>query len=72
MKKQYELFISLIQAGDRDAVYNFLGNLSSIQASALVFLSQRSAVPEHAQLVGDFILTHFGDSPTQGISNLWG
>lgn len=69
IKQEYDQFIKLVQTNRRNAE-KFIKGMPTERVMAIIFLSQRSGIPEIPQLVGDFILRFFGNTPAQGMVNL--
>lgn len=71
MKKKYQDFIELLTKNTVVETKKWFNALSPVEAGTIIFMSQPSAVPEHHQLVADFILKQHGDSPARGVIRMW-
>lgn len=60
MKKLYNNFVRLLKANDDDRTLAFINAQEPIGAASLMFMAQRSPLPEESQLAGDFILRMHG------------
>lgn len=72
MKNKYEHFINYLNNNDDDGALNLLQSFTPIEIASVIFMSQRSAISEHSQLVGDFIRKQSGEGNIfDGVKRIW-
>ena len=63
MKAKFDSFIHILCVDGNTGAADYLKDMSPMEVATIIYMSQRSAIPEIRQLVGDFIVNLYGGIP---------